>query len=412
MRAECGGATAAIAGVFAALIAIPQPAAAQTTIAPIVAGDDPEFEITPITAGPLRISPRVLATTQYDSNVLASPEGTEIEDLEFIVRPEFDARLTKNKVRLAVLGFAQFSRFLDLATENSDTYGLELAGTYSPAPGNSLGVQAGFARLAEDRGDPEARDIAGPGPRLIDTTFGIVQYQRQGGRILLDLEAEARELDAVSPFDDDRDFTSYSGRATVGYRVSGPVFATLTAFVNARDFRLPATALEPDRDATTYGGRAGVTFVESERFRGRAGVGVFRFEPEDPRLDARSGLSADVSMAYFLTRRAALVLDAFRGDVATFRRGAQARTDTRTALVAQVEMRHNFYGRAGLRWRKTVFVGSGIEEQTYGPMLALEYLLDRRLSLIANLDYSKRISDDLTEEFERFRGGITVRFRF
>ena len=395
-----------------AAMTVPQHLAAQTVIAPLVAGDDEEFQIDPITAGPLRVSPRVITTARYDSNVLASPDGTEVDDLEFIVRPELDVRVGENNLRFDLQGFGQFSRFLDFTTEDSDTYGVSGGLTYSPSQGNRLNAQAGYARFAEDRSDPEARNLAGPGPRLVDNTFANVSYVRDGGRILLDLEAEIRELDAVSSFDDDRDFTSISGRATVGYRVSGPVYATVTGFVVDRDFRLPATPTDPSRDATTYGARVGVTFFESPRFRGRAGVGVFKFDPKDARIDSRTGLSVDGSVAYLPTRRAAIVLDAFRGDVATFRSGAQSRTDTRLALTGQFEMRHNFYGRAGVRWRKTEFIGSGIEEETYGPTVAVEYLANRRLSLIADASFAERVSDDLSEEFERFRVGITARFRF
>lgn len=388
------------------------PVAAQTTIAPLVDGEDREFEIDPITAGPLKISPQINATTRYDSNVLAATNGNEIDDLEFVVRPEVGVEIGERDLRVNIDGFGQFSRFLDLTTENADTYGGALGINYSPSATERFSTQIGFARLAEDRGDAEARNVAALGPRLIDNLFGEVRYRRQGGRILIDLEAEVRELDAVSALDDDRDFTSYGGRATVGYRLSGPFYATVTGFVTYRDFVLPATVVDPDRDATTYGGRVGLTFDDTGRIRGRVGIGVFQFDPQDARLDARTGLSVDASVSLLLDRRAAIIVDAFRGDVATFRTGAQARTDTRAAITAQLEMRHNFYGRVGVRYRDINFIGSGISEETYGPSIAVEYLANRNLSLIADATVSERVSDDLLEQFERFRFALTARVRF
>ncbi|MEL7190030.1 MAG: outer membrane beta-barrel protein [Pseudomonadota bacterium] len=387
-------------------------ASAQTTIAPLVDGEDAEFKIDPITAGSLKIRPSINATARYDSNVLADIATNEVDDLEFIIRPELGIEVGDSDFRLNANGFGQFSRFLDLTTENSDTYGADLGLTYSPSQGESLRTQVGFARIAEDRGDPEARNAAGPGPRLIDDLFANVRYRNEGGRILLDVEAVVRELDAISAIDDDRDFTSFGGRATVGYRVSGPIYATVTGFATYRDFVLPPTAIDPDRDATTYGGRVGLSFVDNDRIRGRVGVGIFQFDPQDARLSSRSGLSVDASVSLLLDRRAAIVLDAFRGDVATFRAGAQARTDTRAGITAQVEMRHNFYGRVGLRYRDTNFIGSGIQEQTYGPNIAVEFLANRNLSLIADGSVSERTSDDAFEEFERFRVGVTARIRF
>lgn len=390
----------------------PTQAGAQTVLAPLVAGDDPEYEIDPIPVGPVRLSPSLVVTSVYDDNVIASPDGTEIDDVEFIARPELVARVGDNNIRFELAGFGEFSRFADFTNEDSDIYGVNGEFSYSPRAGNRLSVDGGYARLKENRGDPEARDLAGPGPRLVDSTFANVAYRNRGGRILLNVIAAYNDLDAVSPLDDDRDFETFSGRATVGYRVSGPVFATVTGFANVRDFRLEGTLTDPDRDATTYGGQLGLTIVESERLSGRVRLGAFRFDPEDPTLDARTGFSVDASLVFRPTRRSALVFEAFRGDVATFRQGALARTDTRASLIGQFEIRHNLYARTGVRWVRSRFVGSGIEEDIIGANLGVEFLANRRLSFIAQIDANDRSSDDPTQEFDRFRAGVTARIRF
>ncbi|MGB3808025.1 MAG: outer membrane beta-barrel protein [Erythrobacter sp.] len=406
-RLRTTGLICAIGAVIA-----PGPVFGQTTIAPIVAGDDPEYEIDPIPIGPVRVSPRIIANLNFDDNVLASPEGTEIEDVEFIVRPELEARYGDNNVRFELAGFGEFSRFADFTSENSDTYGVTGAFSYSPQGGSRFDVDAGYARLKENRSDPEARDLAGPGPRLIDSTFANARYRNQGGRILLNLQATFNDLDAIAPFDDERDFKTYAGRATVGYRVSGPIYATVTGFANVRDFRLEGTPIDPDRDATTYGGQIGVTVIASGRIRGRARIGAFRFEPDDPRLEARTGFSVDTSIIYQPTRRSAVILEAFRGDVATFRRGAEARTDTSVALVGQFEIRHNLFARANVRWIENRFVGGGITEDTFGSGLALEFIANRRLSLIGQVSAAQRTSDDPTQEFDKFQAAVTARIRF
>lgn len=387
-------------------------ALAQTSIAPLVQGNDPEYEIDPITVGSVLVSPQVLAEAIYDDNFIAAPDGAELDDVEFIVRPELNARAGNEVVRFDLFTFAELSRFADYASENSDTYGVSGRVLYSPNASDQLIVDGGYARLKEDRGDPEARDATDLGPRLFDSTFASVNYRRTGARTLLSVDAGYRNLDAVSPLDDERDFATYTGSVTAGYRVSGPFYATVTGFVTARDFNLEGTLDDPDRDAKTYGAQAGVSFVESERLRGRARLGFFRFDPSDPMVDSRTGFSADVSVTYLPTRRIALILDAFNGDVATFRGGAQARTDTRVSLTGQVEMRHNLYGRAGLRLVRSRFIGSGVEERILGSSVAVEYLANRRLSLIAEIDAADRSSDDPTQEFDRFRASVGARIRF
>lgn len=387
-------------------------AVAQTTIAPVVSGNDPEFQIDPVTVGPLRLSPQILVDVTFDDNVLASPNGSEVDDVEFIVRPEITAQVGDQALQFQLEGFGEFSRFADFTTEDSDTYGVSGQLSFSPDTSNRFSIDAGYARQKEDRGDPEARDLAGPGPRLFDNTFVNANYRRTGGQVLLSLEAAFSDLDAISPFDDDRDFKTYAGSATVGYRVSGPVYLTATGFLNVRDFRLEATPIDPDRDATSYGGQVGVNFSESERLRGRARVGFFRFDPSDTTLDARTGFSANVSLVYLLRRRIALILEAFNGDVATFRRGARARTDTSVSLTSQVEIRHNLYGRAGVSYARNRFIGSGIEERAIRSNVALEFLASRRLSFIAEAQVSDRNSDDPTQAFDKFWVNVGARLRF
>jgi len=387
-------------------------AVAQTTIAPLVSADDAEYETDPIAVGPIRISPQILVQSIFDDNVLASPDGSEIEDVEFIVRPELVARVGDQTTRFQLDAYGEFSRFADFTAEDSDTYGVSGLFTLSPNSANRLNIGFGHARLKENRGDPEARDLAGPGPRLFDNTYVDANFRRTAGPVLLSLEATYSDLDAISPIDDDRDFETYAGSATVGYRISGPIYLTATGFVNVRDFRLEATPTDPDRDATTYGGQVGVNFSESERLRGRARVGFFRFDPSDPSLDPRTGFSVNASLVYKMTPRIAFILDAFNGDVATFRRGAQARTDTNVSLTSQVEMRHNLFARVGVTYARNVFVGSGIEEQIFRSQLAVEYLASRRLSLLVEAQGAQRSSDDPTQAYDQVWVSIGARMRF
>ncbi|WP_435418767.1 outer membrane beta-barrel protein [Parerythrobacter aurantius] len=385
---------------------------AQATIAPLLVGDDTDYRLEAKTVGPVALRPQIIAAVTYDDNVIASPEGTEVSDIEVVLRPELNARVGDQKLSLQLNGFGEFSRFFDFSSENSDTYGANGLISFSPRVGDRLSLSAGYARLKENRGDPEARLLAGPGPRLTDETSAAIAYRRNEGPIQLNLEASFSDMDAVSPFDDDRDFQTFAGRATIGYRVSGPLSATVTGFVNSRDFRQEASLLVPDRDASTYGGQIGINIDESERLRGRLRLGIFRFDPQDPSIAARTGFSADASIAYLPTRRLAFVLEGFNGDVATFRQGAQSRTDSRIAFTTQFEMRHNVYGRIGARWLKSRFVGSGISEEIVGTNIGIEYLANRRLSLIAEASAAQRTSDDPSQEFERFRFSLSARFRF
>src|SRR3546814_7841793 len=73
----------------------------------------------------------------------------------------------------------------------------------------------------------------------------------------------------------------------------------------------------------------------------RSNVGVFRFDPKDRTLKPYTGLQFAAAMSYAIRPRTAITLDAFRGDVATVRTGALARTDTRIGIGVQQEVRQD-----------------------------------------------------------------------
>src|SRR3546814_2282336 len=89
-------------------------------------------------------------------------------------------------------------------------------------------------------------------------------------------------------------------------------------------------------------------------------------------------------MSYAIRPRTAITLDAFRGDVATVRTGALARTDTRIGIGVQQEVRHNLLFNAGLSWRQTDYRGTSDQTQRiWGGNVEAEYLLNSHLSIAA-----------------------------
>lgn len=401
-------ATATACGILGA--ASPALAQSYSTIAPSVGIEDPEFRVEGVTVGPIRVYPTIQATALYDSNVYATPDN-ERDDLVFIASPRITATYISGALKFDALANLDIVRFASLTTEDSEAFDTEARVVWQPSVGQRLSADAGFSRLVENRGDPEALNNINRGPRITNVTFGELQYRMDRGRWLLDTSAEVRKFNALSSSDDARDFTSYSAQAAFGMRVGGAVYGTLTGFVSQRDFRLGGTPLRPDRDSLTYGARLGFEVARIGLLEGRASAGVFRFEPESPLIQAHTGFSASASLTYRPRERTALVLNAFSGDVATFRLGAQSRSDTRVGLVLQQEVRHNLFGSAGLTWRQSKFRGNSITERTYIAAGDLEYLMSRNTSLLGSITFSKRTSADPSEPFERARFGLTLRLR-
>lgn len=401
----------ALLAVSAAGAHLPLAAQSFPEIAPALERTDPEYAPTPQFIGPVQFTLDGDARIEYDDNIFALPDDPTSDGIAVAT---VGAGLTHRKGAFTTRldGVVTARRFFEETSQNSEAMRFRFGLSWEPGEAETLSFGAGWQRAVEDRGDPESRLDTNLGPRLTDITSVNAGYRRAAGKLLLDLKAEAAELDAVDAIDDDRDFSVYGGTAKLGVRAGGRMFATATAFVSVRDFRLAVDPSGVNRDATVYGARAGIEFVPGGLFEGNLSVGVFRNEPSDPQLDARTGLSLAGLLTYRPTRRMALLLDAFNGDVVTFRGGASGRTDTVVRLIWQHEIRHNLYSSVSAGYRESDFIDSGIKEQTFIASADLEYLVARNVSLVTQLNYGSRESDLPRDEFERFRANIGVRFRF
>lgn len=406
-----GGTILSLSASALALLHSPLAAQSLPDTAPSIPRDDPEFETTPARIGPFDVSASVEATGYYDSNLYARQDD-EIDDIVFEVSPSFRAVHEAGPVQLGFGAQSRLRRHVDQTAEDSEAARFFGDFSWSPMEQERLSVGIAFERAIEDRGDPEARDVLAPGPRELDIWTGEAQYRRARGKVLVDLRARAAKFDALSPIDDDRDFTSYSGSATLGMRIAGSVFMTATGFANRREFRLGLDPLGLERDSTTIGGRLGVDIAPGGLFEGSLSAGIFRFQPDEPTFDDRTGLSLAANLVYRPQQRTALIFTGSNGDVATFRNGATGRTDTRLSMTWQQEIRHNLYSSLSAGYRSSRFRGTGIEEDTIVAKGEVEYLLNRHMSFVVDASYGDRTSDILSDEFDRFRAGVGVRLSF
>lgn len=406
-----GGFLLSLSASTLALMHAPLAAQSIPETAPAIPRDDPEFHVDPTRIGPFDVTVGMEARAHYDDNLYALPDN-EIDDVVFEIAPFVRAVHDAGTVQLALGTQSVLRRHADQTDEDSEAARFFGDFTWSPMEEESLGIGVAYERAIEDRGDPEARDALAPGPREIDIWTGKAQYRRARGKVLLDIRAEANKYNALSVVDADRDFSSYSGSATVGMRVGGSIFATVTGFVNRRDFRLESDILGQDRNSTTWGARAGFDIAPGGLVEGSLSAGIFRFEPDEPTFDNRTGLSLAGNVVYRPQRRSAFILAVSNGDVATFRNGATGRTDLSARLTWQQEIRHNLFSSLSGGYRRSRFRGTGIEEETVVARGEVEYLLNRHISFVADASYGDRSSDLLSEEFDRFRAGLGIRFSF
>ncbi|SCW72442.1 hypothetical protein SAMN02927924_02344 [Sphingobium faniae] len=370
-----------------------------------------EYQAKPIQLGPVSAFIGGDARLEYDSNIYALP-ADKVDDVRAIISPRVDLKLESDRFQLTAEGRAVIRRYFDNKTENSEAGKAELAGVYRFSETDSINAAIEWQRLVEERGEPESQTDPATSPRRYDQLRGEMGYTHVGSRITLGLKGTALRNNALARMDEERDFDQYSGQARIGYRVSGIMSAFGEGFIVVRNFDLPFDSSGIDRDSKTYGGRVGLSFEPGGLISGEAAVGVFRFKPDDPVLDSRTGLSVSAALVYTPTPRLAITLDGFRGDVATVRAGAQSRTDTRFRLGVQNEIYHNLRIQGSVLYRRSNFVGNSQHERTIAGIVELEYLLNRNIALALSARIADRKSTRPTDDFDRNIFGAEIRFQF
>jgi hypothetical protein len=397
-----------LAGIVAATPALADPA---SKTAPLVSEEIQEYSPQGIDIGGFRLMPEFEYIVYADDNVYAAPTNTR-SDAVMTFAGGLEAKRQLGDVNLALSANSAIRRYMSLGSENAESASAFARIGWEPRQSQRLNLSAGWTRVVEERGDPESLPPTVTGPRLGNIWEAQARYAQEGGRIMFSADAAWRKYDFLGTINDRRDFTSYVGSTTVGYAVGSRLYGTATAYVTHRDFRLTATPLGGDQDETTIGGRIGVATRERGLIEGRAQIGLFRLNPADPAEKSRSGLSGDISLTIRPQRRTAITINAFAGDIATFRLGAVARKDTNLILGVQQEIRHNFYGSLGLALRRSVFLGSGDVEKTIGPRGEIEWLANKTFSLSAYASFNHRTSNIVLDEFDRFRAGVSARLRY
>lgn len=370
-----------------------------------------EYSATPIRIGSAALHLGVDVRGTYVDNVYALPEN-RIGDFRLTVYPWTSLVLDNDRFRIAARAQAAVRRYAELKTENSVAGSLTVDGQWRLTQAGTLSFSSAIARAVEDRGAPEALKNPAVPPRKSNVLTGGLGYRHLGSRFVLSTRVGTMRNNALRSIDRERDFTQWSLQARAGLRVSGTYQLFSEGFLTRRNFDVATDRSGINRDSRTTGGRVGIEIDPGGLVRGEAAIGLFRFNPDDSSLKSRTGLSGSASLIYQPRERLAFTLDAFSGDVATVRSGAQARTDTSLRFGIQQEIYHNLRWQAGLVYLRTKYIGSPANERTLGGVAEVEYLVNRRVALALQGSYSKRNSTDPLDEFRRNSVGLELRIQY
>ncbi len=372
----------------------------------------PGYEPRQISAGPATIDASLTVETVFNSNIFATPTDEE-EDVIFLVSPFVSAEAPWRNTVFNAVAYANLRRFAENTQENVNTFGVSTSVGAKMGGSQTASVEARYDRTFERRDDPDANTTSADPLTTIDNVGAEFQHTYRPGRFGVSSAFGVTKSDYRSIVDDDRDMTTYqiSSRGLIG--VSSQIDAFVQGFATFRDARLAVDRTGVNRDSATFGALTGVALDVTEKLDGEIGVGVFRADLDDPTLDDFTGVSVLGNLRWSPRPRTGVILNVFRGDVATIRSGASGRVDFRAGVEVIQEVRHNIRGRASVRYRNGRFRTTNPEtEKDVIVRAGGEYLLNRNVALTADYELRNRDSTRIGDDFTAHSFGVALELSY
>lgn len=402
---------ACLHSVLAASMALPSVAQAQD-VRPLLPAQLPRpgYEQRVLRSGATTLASEIGVEARYDSNIFAVSQAS-VDDMIVRITPRLQVDSAREKMTFHAELFADIREYTSNRDENRAGFGATAKADLAVDRRNRLRGGLRAERVVESRNDPEAADRIGLSPRLINVVAANLDFRHERSRFAVDLRGSVERFAYLEPEDADRSLVSMRGDVRLSRIFSSRLAWFVDGYVNRRDNDRSFDRSDIDRDTTTLGATTGARLAISDRWSGEAGIGVFRANPDDVTLPSFTGLAASADLTWSPTRRTAVTIEGFSGDVATVRAGASGRVDSRIGVRIDQEIRHNLLFNIGAGYRSTVFRGVPDSQRTVTVAAGAEYLFNRFLSLFVDVNHVDRSADRPTDAFRRTYVGIGLRLR-
>ncbi len=357
--------------------------------------------------GDTLLFPRLRLTSGWEDNVYRTEDDTT-SDFFVEAAPELELRFDDEVNLLFLRTGAALRRYLN--EDRNDFEDLEVAGggTYEVTEGLRLRGEAAWARLHEDRSDPDSAGAASAVTEY-DQVSGeaAVEYELSDLRFLLG--SSARDL----TFDDNgrvpgifRDRFEYDTRLRAGYEFSPGV----QVFVEP-SYNWVRYDQERDEDGFLQDNEgwqvlAGLGYDVSGVSYAEIGVGYRSQSFEDDRFDDASGFAVDAEVIWNATDQLTLSLGAGRSVSQTTIAGASASTDTSVSLGLDYEIRYDLLLNSGVRYTSSTFEDTDRDDDDLGARVGLIYLINEYAS--AELAYELEVRDSSAPDADFTSNTVTL----
>ncbi len=362
-----------------------------------------------IRAGGFLIYPSLSVSGLYDDNVYAVDSNKD-DDLISLIEPGVRAESNFSRHALGLTAGSEVAVHLNETDENYQDFFVSGDGRLDITRQNYLDGVLEFARDHTDRDDPED-----PGDRdelqELYRYGGELSFTQLFNRLNFRLTGGANRTAYVEPEEADRDQNTYDARLRTGFFVSPRIntFVEGLYTIEKRDRSTDFAGV--DRDSEGWGLSAGAEVDLTNLLTGEFQAGYRQQSFDEDGFDDEDGIGYGIDLTYTPTLLTTVSLEG-SGDFRPTQQD-EAESNFRSTLGLDVthELLRNVRIGGGVGYTRDDFDGIDRTDDTISAGARASYLLTRNFSIDAGYTYTKRWSDDETEEFDRnlIRVGVTAR---
>jgi hypothetical protein len=363
----------------------------------------PETDAVGVRSGGFMILPTITVSEAYNDNIFAVENG-ERDDLITDIKPAIIAKSDWNRHALEAFASADLGFFSSNSDENFQDYEIGARARLDVLRDTFLTGGIVYSALHESRASPD--DSGGVEPGEFSIVTPEIGFYSRFNRFALSGSATLRRFDfddvrvggaTVNEDDRDRDRVDLVMRG--GYEIVPGYQAFLRVNLNSTEYddKIDDNGFRRDSDGyeVVIGARldlSGVTF-------GDVFVGYVAHEFDDARLGTIDGITLGADLTWNMTELTTVKIALSRTVSETTLSNTSGTFDTNFDVSADHELLRQLIisARAGLGLQE--FEGSSRDDSHARFGFGAKYLVNRRLDLLLDYDYTRRDSDAAGSDF-------------
>jgi len=385
----------------------------------------PDYDPLGIRLGGFLAYPSARLAETYDSNVFATTSNTK-DDFYTTFSPSIAIRSDWNVHSVALQASSQTKRYVSLVSENVTNFAVSGDGRLDILRNIYARAGAGYQLLHEDRSS--ADNVNGKKPVEYHVTSASLGYVHEPGRLGARVDAT---IDSFS-FNDatsgtgapivqrDRDRIVYAITPRVSYEIVPGYHAFVQASGNVRDYARKTDVNGFHRSSHGYEVDVGTAIDFTHLINGEVFAGYLSQLYDDSRLKDESGIGFGGNLLWNVTPLTSLRATMARtieettqfATVGGVNFDSSGYLQTALRLTAEHELLRNVLLSAYVSYVNSDFQGISRTDDQYETNVEGRYLLNRNLSLNADLTYTKRDSNVVGVSYDRVVGMLALKAGF